>query len=355
MACLGEMVFFEEDPQTLADGQFRVQTLFSGLSAGTELTFFKGTNPYLRAHWDEELCVFREEHPGLQYPITSMGYMEVARVVESKSRAVSVGEVVAATYGHRSSHVLDAMRDFYVVLPADLDPVLGIYAAQMGPICANGLLHAAADNLGTAVTGLGDGVGSRRILVTGAGVVGLLTGLFARHHGAATVAVADASAQRLEVATRLGFEGIRDDGEVWRFCKERWRHGTRDRGADFVFQCRGQASSLRTALKSVRPQGTVIDLAFYQDGADAVRFGEEFHHNGVTIRCAQIARVPRGLAFSWDRTRLAHEAIELLGVYGDLIKQYLITDVVPIAHAPEVIAELAARKRESLQVVFRFD
>jgi threonine dehydrogenase-like Zn-dependent dehydrogenase len=146
-----------------------------------------------------------------------------------------------------------------------------------------------------------------------------------------------------------------DDGDVWRFCKERWRHGPQDRGADFVFQCRGQAASLHTALKSVRPHGTVIDLAFYQGGADVIRLGEEFHHNGLTIRCAQIARVPRGLTFSWDRARLAQETIELLRVYGDLIKHHLITDIVPIDHAPKVIAELAARERDSLQVVFRFD
>ncbi len=54
--------------------------------------------------------------------------------------------------------------------------------------------------------------------------------------------------------------------------------------------------SLHTALKALRPQGTAIDLAFYQGGADALRLGEEFHHNGLSIRCAQINRVPRGLA-----------------------------------------------------------
>ena len=55
------------------------------------------------------------------------------------------------------------------------------------------------------------------------------------------------------------------------------------------------------ALRSLRPQGTVVDLAFYQGGADAVRLGEEFHHNGLAIRCAQIGRVPRGQAHLWDR------------------------------------------------------
>lgn len=76
--------------------------------------------------------------------------------------------------------------------------------------------------------------------------------------------------------------------------KTRWRHGPGDRGADVVFQCRGQAASLALALRVLRPQGAVVDLAFYSDSAGEVRLGEEFHHNGLAVRCAQIGRVPRG-------------------------------------------------------------
>ena len=77
------------------------------------------------------------------------------------------------------------------------------------------------------------------------------------------------------------------------------------------------------AHHELRPQGTVVDLAFYQGGADAVRLGEEFHHNGLGIRCAQIGRVPRGLATTWDRERLSAETIELLRADGDAIRAWL--------------------------------
>ena len=52
----------EEEPAPTG-GQFRLETLYTGLSAGTELTFFKGTNPYLHAAWDERLGVFRRDRP----------------------------------------------------------------------------------------------------------------------------------------------------------------------------------------------------------------------------------------------------------------------------------------------------
>ncbi len=121
-----------------------------------------------------------------------------------------------------------------------------------------------------------------------------------------------------------------------------------------VFQCRGRAEVLHEALRSLRPQGVVIDLAFYQGGAPELRLGEEFHHNGLTIRCAQIGRVPRGLAAQWDRARLAQETAELLMARGDDVRRHLVTDVLPIDEAPGFITGLARRERSALQAVFTF-
>ena len=259
---------------------------------------------------------------------------------------------MAAAYGHRSCHVL-ASSDVVVPVPADIDPLLGIYLAQMGPICANGLLHAAAEFNGDRVSRLGDGVRDRSVLVTGGGVVGILTALFAVHHGAREVALADPDPQRLAIAAALGIDTIDEAAtEPWRWCKERWIHGTGDRGADLVFQCRGRAAVLHEALRSLRPQGVVIDLAFYQGGAPELRLGEEFHHNGLTIRCAQIARVPRGLGDKWNRRRLAEETGHLLAVYGRSILELVITDVVPVDRALPLIEALARREHRATQVVF---
>ncbi|GMA15458.1 zinc-binding alcohol dehydrogenase (plasmid) [Deinococcus metallilatus] len=352
VAAPGEAAFFTYEEAPPRAGEFRLETLYTGLSAGTELTFFKGTNPYLHSRWDPEFGVFRPGERGAHYPVRFLGYMEVGRVVESRSDAVQVGEVLGMSYGHKTGHTASG-NDFFVRL-GDLDPLVGIYAAQMGPICVNGLLHAAAEFCGENVKELGDGVRGRRVLVTGGGVVGLLTGLLARIHGAAEVTLADRTPQRLEAARALGLtpldERVTEAGE---WCKAHWVHGPGDRGADLVLQCRGQAASLQTALRALRPQGSVIDLAFYQGGAPEVRLGEEFHHNGLTIRCAQIGRVPRGLAATWDRHRLARETLDLLRGCGDLIRETLITDIVPFGDVPAFLAELAARQRHAIQAVFR--
>ena len=349
----GMATFMEVDEDPLPEGSFRLDTSYTGLSAGTELTFYKGTNPYLHATWDATLGLFRRDRPAVTYPVTQVGYMEVGRVRETRTAAVSEGAMVAMAYGHRTSHIADPVTDHFVVLPDDIDPVLGIYLAHMGPICANGLLHAAADAVRGDVLQLGDGVRGRLVVITGAGVVGLLTGVFARHHGAAEVVVVDRTAQRLAAAADLGLQVMDErDGDPAQRIKERWRHATGDRGADIVFQCRGQTSYLALALQALRPQGTVIDLAFYQKGAADVCLGEEFHHNGLTVRCAQISRVPRGLAHLWDRRRLSTETANLLRARGEGIRRSLVTDVMALDDAPALLDDLAERRRHVIQVVF---
>ncbi|MCE7986158.1 MAG: hypothetical protein DYG89_33695 [Caldilinea sp. CFX5] len=338
----GRAYFFSYEEGPPPANHFRLDTLYTGISTGTELTFFHGTNPYLHARWDEEFGLFHQGEPSAHYPIPFMGYMEVGRVTESRAQAIKEGELVAMAYGHKSGHTADALHEFYIPLPHDLDPILGIYVAQMGPICANGILHAAAEMVGYDVRNLGDGVRGRNVLVLGAGVVGQLTALFARHCGAANVVLTNRTPQRLAAAEAMGTNTLNEtEIEPWRYCKEQWHHGRNDRGADLVFQCRAEPASLQMALRCLRPQGAVIDLAFYQGGAEAVRLGEEFHHNGLTIRCAQIGRVPRGLGHLWNRQRLAIETIDLLRTFTLEICDHLITDIVPYDNGPAFMTRMA--------------
>jgi threonine dehydrogenase-like Zn-dependent dehydrogenase len=345
----GVLEVAETPEPPLADGRFRGQTLFTGLSAGTELTWYRGTSPYFRAGWDAELGLFDRDRPAQRFPVDRLGYMEVARVTHSRTPAVAEGTVVAMAYGHATVVHGDPVTQHVVPLPPALDPVLGIYAAHLGPICANGLLHAAADVGGAE---LAAGVRGRLVLVIGGGAIGLLVGLLARMHGAAEVVVVDPTPQRRAAAVGLGLQAVDDTSDVARDLKARWRHGPGDHGADVVFQCRGQAAALATALRCLRPQGTVIDLAFYTGGADAVTFGEEFHHNALAIRCAQIGRVPRGLAGSWDRRRLSHETVALLQDHGAEVRAHVLTDVVGFDDAPAVFAELSERRRPVISVAF---
>lgn len=351
----GQAYFFRYEEVPPEPHQLRIDTLYSGLSAGTELTFFRGTNPYLHSRWDEDYGLFQEDAPSISYPLPFLGYMEVGRVTESRATSVPEGQLVAMAYGHKSGHTADVRSEFFVPLPADLDPLLGIYVAQMGPICVNGLLHAAADLVGPDVRSLSDGVMGRNVVVFGAGVIGLLTALLAAEYGAAEVVVVNSDGPRLAAARGLGLQTLDQNAETppWLVCKERWRHGPRDRGADIVFQTKPSCQSLSAALRCLRPRGTVIDMAFYQGGAPELCLGAEFHHNGLTIRCAQINNLPFHLEHTWTRHRLAAETIRLLLAKGDLLRKHIITHIVPFDDAPAFVTDLAVEYQPAvIQAVF---
>jgi predicted dehydrogenase/glycosyltransferase involved in cell wall biosynthesis/NADPH:quinone reductase-like Zn-dependent oxidoreductase len=348
----GRAFFFEYEEHPPADGHIRLETLYSGFSAGTELTFMKNTNPYFHSRFDAGRGVFLNNEPDLRYPVPFLGYMEVARVSETRAHGFANGDIVSTAYAHKSGHTADPFHEILTPLPAGLDPILGIFVGQMGPIAANGILHADADLIGGNVPYLGAGLKGRNVIVIGAGTVGLLTAMFAQSAGAANVIITDPSEFRRGKAEAMGLNTMHED-DVWQHAKARWHNGGSDRGADIVFQTRAHSQSLNIALKALRPQGTVIDLAFYQGGADALRLGEEFHHNGLNIHCAQINRVPRGLSSLWDRRHLAQETIDLMKSHGALIREHMITHVIPFDDGPAFLADLVENRPEFLQIVFK--
>ncbi len=346
----GVPYFFAYDEGPAPPGQLRLDLMFTGLSAGTELTFLKGSNPYLHSRWDEERGVFVEGEPSLNFPVNFLGYMEAARVVEGAA-GFAGGDVVATTFGHKSGHTADPARDLLLRLPADLDPILGIFVAQMGPIAANGILHADAEEFGSGPPFLGAGVAGRSVLVWGGGTVGLFCALFARRAGARDIVVVDPSPFRQRIAQAMGFEAMTEDA-AWQHAKSAWFSRLGGRGAEVVFQTRARSESLQLALRALRPQGLLIDLAFYQGGMADTRLGEEFHHNGLSIRCAQINRMPRALSHSWDQRRLAQETLALLATEGALIRSRMITHVVPFDDGPSFLRDLIEHRPDFLQIVF---
>jgi NADPH:quinone reductase-like Zn-dependent oxidoreductase len=348
----GEAYLHGYDEGPPGDEQVRLDMLYTGFSAGTELTFVKNTNPYLHARWDAGRGVFVHGEPQQHYPVPFLGYMESARVVESNAWDYAPGDTIGAVFGHKTGHTVDPFHDVLTKLPAGINPILGIYVGQMGPIAANGILHADAEMLGPTAPFFGAGVKDRPVLVIGAGIVGLFVALFAQRAGASEVVIADPSEFRRTRAACLGLTPM-VEADAWAYAKSRWHHGGNDRGADLVFQTRADSASLHAAMQALRPQGTVIDLAFYQGGADRLRLGEEFHHNGLNLRCAQINRVPRGMATAWDKRRLANETVALLADRGDAIRAQLITHVVPIEEAPDFLRHLVRDRPEFLQIVFK--
>jgi 2-desacetyl-2-hydroxyethyl bacteriochlorophyllide A dehydrogenase len=329
----------EEELAPLAADEVRLRTLFSGISAGTELTAYRGSNPYLNKKWDEERRLFVDGSTSFSYPIDGWGYEEVGEVVETGPEVtdVVIGDRVWGTWGHRAFTVQKADRAAQRLLAVGADPQVGIFS-QIGAIALNVVLDADI-HIGETVA------------VFGLGVPGQIAAQLARLNGGRVIAV-DGIADRRRLATKLGADEVIDAGEGQ--VAEQIRELTDGRGADVCLEVTGNYRALHEAIRSVAYSSRVCAAGFMQGEGAGLRLGEEFHHNRVQVVCSQISGVAPALQHRWDGLRLARTAMDL-GVSGRLRLTDLISHTMPIAQAPEAFRLLDEHPDQALQIVLSFD
>ena len=330
----------DQPSSELKPGQLRVRTSFSGISAGTELTAYRGTNPYLNRAWDPDLRLFVEGTSGLRYPVAGLGYSEVGEVVEVAAdvdqAVLPVGAMVWGIWGHREEAVLPADRFVGCVLPEGLDPVAATFA-RVGAVALNAVL-AADVHLGETVA------------VFGQGVLGLLVTRLAQLSGARVIAV-DTVPGRLEKATEFGAAATVDAaaGGVG----AELRRLTDNRGADVAIEISGSYRALHDAIRAVAVDGRVVAAGFYQGDGVGLRLGDEFHHNRVQIVSSQIGGVPPGVAGRWNQARLNQTFLQL-ALDRRVDPGALVSHVIAVEEAAEAYRMLDRRPEEALQVVLKF-
>jgi 2-desacetyl-2-hydroxyethyl bacteriochlorophyllide A dehydrogenase len=330
-----EVVVEDELDPPLAAGEVRVETLYSGISAGTELTAYRGTNPYLHREWDAERRLFVEGSPTFDYPLRGWGYEEVGRVVEAGSdTSLALDTVVWGAWGHRSSAAVGAEQAASRVVPDGLAPLEAVFA-RIGAIALNAVLDADV-HLGEVVA------------VFGQGVPGLIVTQLAALSGATVVAV-DPIRRRLELASSLGATAVVAGEEAAETVAEL----TGGRGADVSIELSGSYEALAEAIRVTAFGARVVAAGFYQGAGAALRLGEEFHHNRVELVSSQIGAVSPRLAHRWDRLRLEQTTMRL-AAEGRLRLEPLVTHVLPVERAAEAFRLLDERPAEAVQVVLQF-
>lgn len=170
-----------------------------------------------------------------------------------------------------------------------------------------------------------------RIVVIGAGVVGLLVAWLCRHLPGARVTVVDPNPERASAARALSIPFVTEP--------------PLGADADVVVHASGQADGLGAALQMAGVESTVVEASWYGDHSVSLPLGEAFHSKRLTLRSSQVGRIPPDRAPRWTRTRRMTLALELLRA-PEL--DALITGESPFAELPDVLARLSHDPRAAL-------
>jgi 2-desacetyl-2-hydroxyethyl bacteriochlorophyllide A dehydrogenase len=312
----------------LPPGHVRVRTVTSAISPGTEMTYVGAgaTNPYLHKRWDPELRIFVSGKPSVEYPIV-FGYRAAGKVVESAVTSVPVGTRVYGKWRHTELVALAADLASEQRIPEALSFDDGVDLAQMAPIGMNAIAYAGDELRGTPA------------VVFGAGPVGLIVAQLAAASGASAVHVVDRIASRLEIAESRGLDTLLSTEGVDVARGLKLRLGAE--GVAVVFECTGSARALHDAIRTVRRRGRVVAVGFYQGDAAGLFLGDEFHHNGVEIRSAQIGNIHP----AWSMALLRARVIEL-ALAGRIALGRLPRVTFPVEKAADAFA--AVRKPQTV-------
>lgn len=331
------LVFEEGAFAPLAPDEVRIRTLFSGISAGTELTQYRGTNPFMHRRFDEAQRLFVDaEVPSWDWPVRNLGYEESGEIIEVGSGVtdLKVGQRLFGTWNHKTHHVASADYARERLLPEGADPRIGIFS-HIGAVALNGV-HDAQIRIGDTIA------------VFGLGVPGQIVAQAARASGARVIAI-DPDAGRREIALRQGAHlAIEPAGAA-----EEIKRLTGGRGADACIEVSGAPPALGEAIRAAAYNARVVAMGFFQGAIPGLKLGEEFHHNRIQLICSQISGVSPDASYRWSKPRLWRAAIELQ--HDDTLDLIpLITHRAPFEDAPTLFEQLDAGAPGMLQAMLEF-
>ncbi|MSO90614.1 MAG: zinc-binding alcohol dehydrogenase [Acetobacteraceae bacterium] len=251
-------------------GQVRVRTLATGISRGTESLVFAGRVP------KSQFAVMRAPLMGGEFPFpVKYGYSAVGLTAELQR--------VFALHPHQD--VFDAPEAMCIPVPDAVSTERAVLTANMET--ALNILWDAAPLAG------------ERILIIGAGVVGVLTAALCARIPATKVTLVDINPAREALALRLGCAFALPDAAPAE--------------QELIVHASASEAGLRLALAQAAFEARIVEASWFGDQAPTLPLGETFHARRLRIVATQVGAISpamRGRRAYADRLATA---LELLG------------------------------------------
>jgi NADPH:quinone reductase-like Zn-dependent oxidoreductase len=237
-----------------APGEARVATEFSAISRGTERLVALGDVP--KSAWK----TMRAPHQSGDFPFpVKYGYAAAGVVVAGPERLA--GRRVFALHPH---------QNYFQVAAEDLLAIPDAVPSRRATLAAN--METALNAHWDAGTLPGD-----RVLVVGAGIVGLLTAYLASRIAGTDVTIAD-----IEPGSARHAEAL----EV-KFCTPA------DCPADnrIVFHASAKGAGLQSAIDACAFDGTIVEMSWYGAKPVTLNLGGAFHSRRLKLVSSQVGHV----------------------------------------------------------------
>ena len=285
-------------------GQVHVQTLYTGISRGTESLVFHGRVP--ASEYQRMRAPFQEGE--LALPV-KYGYCNVGRVLAGPDELRD--RLVFCLFPHQTEYVVDARA--VTVVPDDVPAGRAVLAANM---------ETAVNGLWDATPRLGD-----RVAVVGAGVVGCAVAYLAARIPGCQVELIDIDAARAPIAAALGVGfALPDDA---------------GRGADLVIHASGAPAGLVLALALAGTGAAVVEMSWFGDQPVTLPLGGAFHAERLRIVSSQVGTLPAAQQARWSYGRRLALALSLL---ADPALDILISGECPFDELPALMPRVTVRR-----------
>jgi 2-desacetyl-2-hydroxyethyl bacteriochlorophyllide A dehydrogenase len=315
-------------------GEILVQTLCSGISAGTELLAFNDEYP------DDPVDVEVDPHAGQgSYPMQT-GYSSVG-IIDRIGPGVDPswrGQRVFAFAPHKTHNVVDLSS--VVPLPDEVDSQLATLLPNLET--AIGLVMDAKPILG------------ERVVVFGQGIVGLLVTRLLARFPLGLLAVVDPLPTRRECALTAGATVAIDPANEpdWNQLQDHCGFSEELAGADLIFELSGNPDALNQAISIAGFGSRIVIGSWYGHKQSPLNLGGRFHRSRIKLLSSQVSTIDPSLSGRWSKSRRMNEVVRLL---PELDLDGLITHRLPIDDAHHAFELLNGNPESTLHVVLTCD
>ena len=311
----------------LKEDEVLVESICSGISAGTEMLIYRGQFPHISDVHDN----LSSE---LNYPLT-YGYACAGRVLEI-GKSVNPewrDRLVFALHPHASHFI--TTPDYLIRIPASLSAETACFLP----------------NMETAVNFVQDGapILGERVLVLGQGIVGLLTAsLLCEFPLESLVTVDRYELRRLALDCASNQRSFDPDSRDY---LEQAKSHLKD-GADLTFELSGSPTALNEAIVLTRFSGRIVIGSWYGQKRAEIDLGGAFHRSRIKLISSQVSTITPELSGRWDKLRRFEVAWRAL---GRVRPEKWISHRFSIEDAGKAYQLLDENPQETIQIILEYN